>query len=733
MRKMVFSILLSVMALLLFADVPPTINFQGAVKDENGQPLNDIRSLQFRIYDVETGGTPLWSEDHAPVEIVDGIFSVELGSMNPFPTNLFDASELYITFTLSGIEVEPRQVLNSVPFSLKAGTADVSGDAVMLGGVDAGMFVQFTTEGNIEVDGDVTANTFYGDGSGLTGIEAVPDEDWTIDGANVYRLDGNVGIGLNNPLYPLHVSGDAKIAGRSMVNFGSGASPTFTFGDGSEETGLSSPALKEIALITDGVTRMRITDEGDVGIGVTSPNAKLEVAGHISQSGLGGSTFLGDGAGENDDLSDNQNVFIGNNAGNSNTIGIYNTAAGYNSLNSNTEGIYNVAFGMEALNSNEWGSRNTAIGTQALYYNVNKELLVAVGSHALYHNGQDATEVYHATHNTAVGGNALFENTTGYDNTALGRSAMYSNTTGYKCTAIGYKALYNNIDGYNNTAIGRSALSENTLGSYNTALGYGALSNNSEGTHNVALGSQAMLSNTDGSDNIAIGGLAMSANMTGNMNVAIGRLALHENVSGERNTVVGYIAMQDAIGYNNSTAIGYNADPGASNSIRLGNTSVSTIGGYANWTNVSDKRFKTNVKENVPGLDFVMKLRPVTYQLDMDAIAAFNNTPDSLRLPESEQLKGAELQTGFIAQEVEQVANSIGFDFHGVDKPKNENSSYGLRYSEFVMPLVKSVQEQQALIEEQQEVITGQQQQIDKQEDLIRNLEKRIANLEKTQ
>jgi len=67
---------------------------------------------------------------------------------------------------------------------------------------------------------------------------------------------------------------------------------------------------------------------------------------------------------------------------------------------------------------------------------------------------------------------------------------------------------------------------------------------------------------------------------------------------------------------------------------------------------------------------------------------------------------------GFIAQEVEQAAHSIGYDFSGVDAPKNENDFYGLRYAEFVVPLVKAVQElstqnaalQQTLLALQQEV-----------------------------
>ena len=77
----------------------------------------------------------------------------------------------------------------------------------------------------------------------------------------------------------------------------------------------------------------------------------------------------------------------------------------------------------------------------------------------------------------------------------------------------------------------------------------------------------------------------------------------------------------------------------------------------------------------------------------MNAIADFYNLPDSTRSAEAESLKASELQVGFIAQEVEAAAKQIMFDFHGVEKPANEQSHYGLRYAEFVPSLVKAVQE----------------------------------------
>jgi hypothetical protein len=56
--------------------------------------------------------------------------------------------------------------------------------------------------------------------------------------------------------------------------------------------------------------------------------------------------------------------------------------------------------------------------------------------------------------------------------------------------------------------------------------------------------------------------------------------------------------------------------------------------------------------------------------------------------------------TGFIAQEVEAAALAAGYDFSGVEKAADEVGMYSVRYAEFVVPLVKAVQEQQALIED---------------------------------
>ncbi len=106
-----------------------------------------------------------------------------------------------------------------------------------------------------------------------------------------------------------------------------------------------------------------------------------------------------------------------------------------------------------------------------------------------------------------------------------------------------------------------------------------------------------------------------------------------------------------------------------------------------------------------------MGLHPVTYNLDVAAIVdklqedfTIDENGNRTKVAPSQEVADSRLQkagkrnTGFIAQEVEELANTLGFDFSGIDKPENDDSFYGLRYAEFVVPLVKAMQEQQETI-----------------------------------
>jgi hypothetical protein len=101
--------------------------------------------------------------------------------------------------------------------------------------------------------------------------------------------------------------------------------------------------------------------------------------------------------------------------------------------------------------------------------------------------------------------------------------------------------------------------------------------------------------------------------------------------------------------------------------------------------------FKLDVRENVPGLDFVMNLRPVTFHWDMQKVRAFQDGRSEEANQSAVDGHQAKRYTGFL----EAAAESAGYDFSGVLKPENDQSMYQVSYSDFVVPLVKAVQEQQ--------------------------------------
>jgi len=147
----------------------------------------------------------------------------------------------------------------------------------------------------------------------------------------------------------------------------------------------------------------------------------------------GSSLFVGEGAGTNDDSSNNQNVGIG-----------------YFSLNFNTI-----------------GSQNTSIGNSSMYRNINGVLNTAMGSSAMQFNSS-------GTGNTAIGANSLFFNTLGNTNIALGSSSLLGNVSGNDNIGIGPSALTNNQTGNRNIAIGNQSGSIQTDLSDNISIGNNA-------------------------------------------------------------------------------------------------------------------------------------------------------------------------------------------------------------------------------------------------------------------
>lgn len=463
---------------------------------------------------------------------------------------------------------------------------------------------------------------------------------------------------------------------------------------------------------------------------------RLEAVNENGNLALGDSSLYNNAPGVGGAFFGIENTAVGQNALSSNTAGYHNTALGYRSLLDNRTGAANTAIGRRALESNITGFSNVAVGVGALLSSEEGENNVALGNSALWLS-------LDGDYNLALGNRSLATNQ-GSRNIAAGQEALYRNSNGSGNIGMGAAALHNNRDLNGNIAIGDSALYNynGTFGFGQIAIGYSSQFSTTTGYNNVSLGPYTLRSNTSGHSNSAIGAFALQYS-TDNYNTAFGAYALGLSSAGEENTAVGGFALygntsrnrRTAIGYSanstgnngNNTGIGNDADCTAAHQVRIGNEDVTSIGGYANWTNISDGNFKKNVKENVPGLDFIQALRPVTYQLDINLVQGFfkrEYNEDKRKIYSVPSASATMIRTGFIAQEVEASAIRLGYDFSGVDAPKNKKDYYGLRYAAFVVPLVKAVQEQQTIIDAQSQEIKDNKSQ-------IADLERRLARLEK--
>ena len=380
---------------------------------------------------------------------------------------------------------------------------------------------------------------------------------------------------------------------------------------------------------------------------------------------------------------------------NCSALGDFSTAAGFQ-----TEAL---GFGSTAM-----GGKNTAGGPYSLAFGSDNQ---AMGF----------ASVAFGLGNTAEG---LQSFVAGRGNTATGVSAVAlgisNNVTGDGAFAAGNLNIASKTNaiafGNNNTSSGSNSF---TAGSGNESIGNTAVS---FGSGNINAGDVSLVIGS-GNEITSNGDAAFAAGFN---TTASGQGAI---VSGNTTTASGYYSA--AFGYNNvapaygSFVIGrWNASRTANSSSSWnGNDPVFVVGNgtggapypyndafviYQNgnaeidgnfypvqnevydlgtpgnrWRSIyandvvktSDARLKTNIRDISYGLATVLQLRPVNF--------LWKNDPD----------KGVSL--GLIAQEVQPFINEV------VNVGDDENQTLGIRYSELIPVLIKSIQEQQEIIDEQ--------------------------------
>lgn len=207
-------------AVAVKADVPQLINYQGLLLDASGQPVTTPVSVDFSIYDVPSGGSPVWAETRTVQPDASGMFSINLGESNPIVQGVFAGPERWLGIRIPpDPEMIPRTRFTSVAYSYRVATVDGATGGVISGDV--------AIQSNLDVNGDilVTGKATIGPGHTNTGNYAF------VAGANNTSsgIGSTVGGGTANT-----ASGELAIVGGGMMNMTSG--PWCTVGGGRSNT-----------------------------------------------------------------------------------------------------------------------------------------------------------------------------------------------------------------------------------------------------------------------------------------------------------------------------------------------------------------------------------------------------------------------------------------------------------------------------------------------------------------
>lgn len=425
-------------------------------------------------------------------------------------------------------------------------------------------------------------------------------------------LLGNVSIGttgLNNYILPPSRGSSDEIMQTDAFGNVSWKNPNTALNNyawGTIGNSLTNPAThfvgtsdnQPLVFRTNNVEHLRITNSGSLGLGTTSPQAKLHVFG--GASGMTPNVFAGgviEGTGFTylNVLSASETGVVFGSGGNATNGGIvYNSGIYSNGMNFRTGGNQNrmsisatgqVSIGnalanarLQVISSNQSAPANTdgiiipkidvfpATNPTAAQLGMMVYLTTAVGTNNAgfyYWDGSAWISFMHGGSGWATKGNAgtnaatNFIGTTDDNDVVFKRNNLGAGKIGATNTAFGVNTLTANTGGNFNVAIGTSALAANDNGDFSVAMGYNALFKN-KADASVGVGVSALENNTSGQYNTAIGTNTLHTNDTGNSNTATGYNALYDNI-GSYNTAVGVSAVSsNSVGESN-VGVGFEA------------------------------------------------------------------------------------------------------------------------------------------------------------------------------
>jgi hypothetical protein len=191
-RILIFVLALTLLAIPVAADVPNSINIQGVLMDDTGTPLPDgDYYVVFELWNHLTAGERVWYEETLAHQ-VGKVFNATLGPGEEFYRDTF-SYPLYLRMIIDGDDpTDPRIPLTSVATALRAWSVDPGAAVRSLNGMTNS--VTLVAGANVTITQQDTTLVIA-----ATAGAGGADEDWDIDGNDIYHPQGRVNVGLYAP------------------------------------------------------------------------------------------------------------------------------------------------------------------------------------------------------------------------------------------------------------------------------------------------------------------------------------------------------------------------------------------------------------------------------------------------------------------------------------------------------------------------------------------------------
>lgn len=173
-RNAAIAMLIATCTTAALADVPRQFNFQGRIAGGGTGQVD----LVVTLWDASTGGTALYTETHNNVTMIEGVFSIRVGSIGGGVPTSAAIPPVFIGLAVNGNpELTPRTRLVSVPFAYRA----LDSESLVIPGTT-------TTAVGVNTDGQITVDQ-------RVQMGAQPDAGgilWVYDdtGATTVKIDG---------------------------------------------------------------------------------------------------------------------------------------------------------------------------------------------------------------------------------------------------------------------------------------------------------------------------------------------------------------------------------------------------------------------------------------------------------------------------------------------------------------------------------------------------------------